>query len=392
MVSPAKAGTPKVSFSLSAAQVAADFFSWWRTELAATIPPRLRTWWAGSDPAVLIGFDATQIVVERIAGGRRQALQTLAAGDEAGQTLASVVGSGDRVLLCLSPEKVLRRTVSVPLALEENLRQALGFELDRFTPFKPEQVYFDFRVIERDAALRRLTLDLAVVRRQEVDSLRSRALGLGLRASAAVLAEDAIHHRNPLNFLPVAASAPSRSARLWWRLGLGLLACALLATLLAVPVLQKRASAINLLRPLAEAKAAAQATDALRDRLDKMVAENNLLPDKKWGSHSALMVLEELALRLKDDTYLNHFDFDGTTVILQGESDSAADLVEILEASPLFKDVTFKSQLIKVQGTSYARFHIAAQLEEGSLPKPVSSTLTASPDFVSEPAAVAKKP
>lgn len=404
MVSPTKASTSKISFSPALSKVLADFFAWWRGELSAMIPARLRAWWAESDRAVLIGFASSHVVIERIDDGQRKSLLSVAASDEdgleqrarvageLGRKLASVTGSNDRLLLCAATERVFRRTVSVPLALEENLRQALSFELDRYTPFKPEHVYFDFRVIERDVAQRRLTLDLAVVRRQEVDSTLARALGLGLRVSAVVLAEDAIRHRSPLNFLPATSGTPSRSSRTWWRLGLGLLALVLLATLLAVPVLQKRTSAINLLLPLAQAKAGAQEADALRDRLDKLVAENNLLPDKKWNNPSIIIVLEELASRLKDDTYLNHFDFDGKTVTLQGESDSAAGLVEVLEASPVFKDVVFKSQLTKVQGTPYARFHIAAQLEDDARPKPPSRAVEAAPELAAEAAPVAVKP
>lgn len=404
MVSPIKANVLRVSFSATLGKRLAAFFAWWQEELSALIPARLRAWWSEAEGGVLVGFDAAQVVVERIDGGQRKALLSVAVGSDGGpeqrtqvagevaRKLAAVAASNDRLYLCLAAECVFRRTVSVPLALEENLRQALSFELDRYTPFKPEHVYFDFRVLERDAVQRRLSLDLAVVQRQAVDSLRTRALELGLRASAVVLAEDATRHRIPLNFLPATVSAPAKSSRRWWRLGLGLLALALLAALLAIPIVQKRAAAMNLLLPLAQAKAGAKEANALRDRLDKLVAENNFLPDKKWNTPSTIVVLEELASRLKDDTYLNQFDFDGKTVTLQGESDAAADLVEILEASPVFKDVVFKSQLTKIQGTPYARFHIAAQLEDGSRPKRPSSAIEAAQDSAAQPAPPANKP
>lgn len=404
MVSPPTINTSKTSFSAALGNMLGGFLAWWRDELSALVPARLRAWWTESEHALFVGFDASQVTIERLDGGQRKALLSVSLGDdghreqrariagELRQKLTSAGESNARLLLCLAADRVFRRTVSVPLALEENLRQALGFELDRYTPFKPEYVYFDFRVTARDAVQRRLTLDLAVVRRQEVDSLRARALELGLQPRAAALAEDAISHRTPLNFLPATTGAPTKPSRLWWRLGLGLLALALLATLLAIPILQKRASAISLMLPLAQAKAGALEANALRDRLDSLVAENNLLPDKKWSSPSIIIILDELALRLKDDTYLNQFDFDGKTVTLQGESDAAADLVEVLEASPVFKDVVFKSQLIKIQGTPYARFHIAAQLEDGSRAKPPPSAVTAAADSAAAPAPVINKP
>ena len=48
-----------------------------------------------------------------------------------------------RVVVSLPPREVLRRTITLPAAVEENLRQALTYDLDRHTPFKPEELYFD---------------------------------------------------------------------------------------------------------------------------------------------------------------------------------------------------------------------------------------------------------
>jgi general secretion pathway protein L len=73
--------------------------------------------------------------------------------------------------------------------------------------------------------------------------------------------------------------------------------------------------------------------------------------------------LDDLTKRLPDDTFVIQFEFDGNTLQVQGESASSAKLIEILEDSPLFKDVGFKSPLVKIQGTANDRFHLAATLE-----------------------------
>jgi general secretion pathway protein L len=144
----------------------------------------------------------------------------------------------------------------------------------------------------------------------------------------------------------------------------------LLASLLLVPVWQKRTTAISLLGPLAEAKASALETNQLRDRLDKLVADHNFLPDKKWASYSPLLILDELSKLLPDDTFVMAFEFDGKIVQIQGESGIASKLVEILDASPMFKDVGFKAQLNKIQGTTSDRFHISAALDTAARPVP----------------------
>ena len=41
----------------------------------------------------------------------------------------------------------------MPAATEENLPQVLSFEMDRLTPFRSDEVYFDHRVVGRDRAI-----------------------------------------------------------------------------------------------------------------------------------------------------------------------------------------------------------------------------------------------
>lgn len=378
MVSSAKsksiaALTPALQRALS------RFLAWWSGELVAMVPVSVRRWWRESDRVVLLRFDEKRAVFERETDGRCEEILAVALESEdfatqraeVGRELPRLMGQDFRLVLCLSPDKVLRRTVILPLAVEENLRQALTFELDRFTPFKPEQVYFDHHVVGRDPIQRRLTVNLAAVRQAVLDKEVARAVALGVRVSGATPADDAVEDQDHFNLLPESARAGKVSHRLWVRVGLGLVSSLLLATLLGVPIWQKRSAAISLLEPLAQANGAAMETDQLRDRLDKLVAEHNLLPDQKWQSPSPLLILDELSKRLTDETFVMFFEFDGKTVQIQGESGVASGLVEVLEASPMFKDVAFKAQLTKIQGTPVDHFQITATLEDGARPKPM---------------------
>ncbi len=60
-----------------------------------------------------------------------------------------------KVAVALPRSQVLRKTIVLPAAVEENLGQALAWDLDRHTPFKPEEVYFDAVVIGRDPRRRK---------------------------------------------------------------------------------------------------------------------------------------------------------------------------------------------------------------------------------------------
>ena len=393
------AGTIRSSSSVmpALARALARFFKWWGDELAALAPRRLRLWWREPDRVVLLFCDESRAVFERPAGAHREEIYAVELGTadpsryrlEANQRLLQVAGRNYRLLLCLPPDQVLQRTLTLPLAVEEDLRQALTFELDRYTPFRPEQAYFDFRVIERNTSQKRLSVELAAVPKSAVDQGVAQAAALGLAVDGAVLAAELLERAGDCHdFLPAAARRRKPSARLWWRAGMAALSGVLLIVLLAVPLWQKRAAAISLLDPMARAKVAARDTDALRDRLRKLVEEHNFLPNKKWASYSTLQVLEELSRLLPDDTFVMQFDFDGKAVQILGDTGSSTSLLEILEASALFKDVGFKSQLTKLQGTTHHRFHISATLEEAE--KPVPSV--AAPDVAGTAAAQVLSP
>lgn len=352
----------------------ARFFAWWGGELAALAPERLRLWWRESGRLVLVSLGERGVRFERLAGGRFEAFLEIGgepadAADPGAvrRRLQQASGSHLRLMLCLPPDKVLQRELALPLAVEENLRQALSFELDRYTPFRPDQAYFDFRVTRRDAAKKTLGIALAVVPKPLLDEGVARAAALGLPVDGAVLAADLLRDGSECrNLLPAAAKRAQPRAQLWWRAGFLVVTMLLLAALLAIPVWQKRATAISLLAPLAQARAEAQATDALRDALQKRVDEHNFLHERKWSTFSALPALQELSKLLPDDTFAMQFEFDGRSVQIQGDTASSGSIVEALEASPLFKDVAFKSQLTKLQGTPYDRFHIGATLDEGA--------------------------
>lgn len=367
------------------------FLDWWGRELATLIPQSIRGWWNGSDRVLLLRFDdAGHAVFEReTRGGREPVLSVSTAEIQTGVSslgkvgpsleLSQRMGGKFRLWLCLGRDQILCRNVVLPLAVEENLRQSLAFEIDRYTPFKLDQVYFDYRITDRNVAQRKLAVELAVAKRAVVDHEVARASALGLRVNGVMPIEGKTSSNARFNLLPSDTSGSSGRRILRVRLLLLAFTLLMLATLLGIPIWQKRATAISLLAPLAEAKVAANETDRMRDRLDALVAEHNLLPDRKWQETSPLMVLAELSKLIPDESFVSVLDYDGKTVQVQGESTSAAGLVEILEASPMFKDVGFKAPVAKIQGTAYDRFHLSAILDLGARPKSVPTESTPEP-------------
>ena len=84
-----------------------------------------------------------------------------------------------KLVVALPPSQVLRKTITLPAAVEESLEQALAYDLDRHTPFKPDEVYFDAVVIGRDSAKKEIRVDWAAALRTVVDQACRRAEAWG---------------------------------------------------------------------------------------------------------------------------------------------------------------------------------------------------------------------
>src|SRR5690606_19022067 len=133
------------------------------------------------DAQVLLRADGDELQVQRAFGAelRELARLPLAEPDALAPALAAALGDEQaelpRVLL-LPPAYVLRRVLTLPAAALDNLRTVLGFELDRQTPFKPEQVVFDSRVLPHEAGAKLVPVELALVPRER---LQQALAGLG---------------------------------------------------------------------------------------------------------------------------------------------------------------------------------------------------------------------
>jgi general secretion pathway protein L len=101
-------------------------------------------------------------------------------------------GKAANVFLGVPRRKVLFRYVSLPEAVESNLRTVLGYEMDRYTPYAEEKVYFDFKILDRDPASHLLKVLLIVIQRDLFDYYlglleKAHVQPFGMEATATVL-------------------------------------------------------------------------------------------------------------------------------------------------------------------------------------------------------------
>lgn len=88
--------------------------------------------------------------------------------DEVANTATMVSGRFKKaeVSLIIPKSWTVLKIVDLPIAVKENLQNALYYEMDRFTPFSADDVFYDYRIIREDG--NRLILLLAAARKDTV--------------------------------------------------------------------------------------------------------------------------------------------------------------------------------------------------------------------------------
>ena len=346
----------------------AGFTAWWFEELCALMPVSWQVALASDARRLFVEVESAcaRVILEQDEARRELVRLVLTEGRWPDETaLAAAVAAHPReVVVRVAPGQVLVRRLSFPLAAQENLRQVLAFEMDRNTPFKSEQVYFGYAIVERDTQQNKLQVRLTLIPRNTIDPLLSLLERSGLAATSLTVRGDGSGEHAP-QLLPAprrSRIAPGKSAhrRRW-------LACAaalLLAVAVVVPLVQKQRVVSRLEEQVRAAREIAMEAERVRDELQRQLAESNVVVDRRNERPFAIQVLDEVTRLLPDSTWLTRVEIAGETVKLQGESANASEVATLMMASTLFSDAQFDSPVTRDLHTQQERFVISAKLKE----------------------------
>jgi general secretion pathway protein L len=345
------------------------FLAWWRAELVGMLPARWQAWLQDRRETWLAAIEENELRIQREGSAEPFARFPL---DQPADVLRSdilqLLGRGPnpdrRLILSVPTAAVLLRTLQFPSAVEQNLRQVLSFEMDRQTPFKADQVYFDYRV-DPVAAGKQLKVDLALAPRAVVDSLleQARNLNLSLDGADVPVAGTTVLRRHGFNLLPPAAQ--TRRANPQLRLNLILGAAAVLLTFMVMQQsVANRAEALEGLRANVEAaRTEARAVTQLRNQLNTAVSGAGYLAEKKAQAPSVFRVLGDLSERLPDETWLERMTFREGGLEVAGQSDEATKLIALLQQSRTISTPAFMGQISPDARTRKERFTLSARYD-----------------------------
>ena len=352
------------------------FFAWWGGELAALIPWRARRRQGRRAPAATIELaaDAVRVLISRDRQESEIGRVALGGGDKLAARAAAVVpllakarARRSGAALRLAPELALRKSLDLPIAAEENLREVLAFELDRHTPFKAEEAYFDFRVVRRDRDAQRLGVELAVAPRRLIDDALRAAEGWGVTVGAIGIAGDAPGAAAPFDLMPAPESASGQGRRVLVPV-LAVCAAALAAVVVYLPLERERVLAEELQRRVAAARADADAAVAMREEIDHLKQGALFLIERKRQAILTVKVLDDLTRLIPDTSWVFQFQVVAGEITMAGYSASASGLIPLLEEAPEFAGAQFRSPVTQDPREGLERFQISVGVAGGAAP------------------------
>lgn len=353
------------------------FFRWWADELLRCLPQRWRGVLAERSDTLLLDHVGDVLMVWRERGqdapfefGR---IPLDLPPEEQLALFSRLRGSIDnpavRTLLCIDGERALRRMVAFPAAAEANLRQVLSFEMDRQTPFKAEQVYFDSRIVSRDGNGRNIQVELVLMPRAQVDAEVAAIAGGTLPLDGIdIWKRDSLSSRRHVNLLPLERRSRRRNLRTPIIAGGVLLVLMLLFANMALS-LSNRSQAVEMMRAEVDRlDTSARKVRAQRQVLEDSIGGANFLADKKRTTPAVVAILDDVTTRVPDNTYIERLNIENGQVQLQGQSSEAAKLIALLADSPFIANPTFQGPIQPDARSGKERFQITADLAKPAAP------------------------
>ncbi|MBS0383469.1 MAG: PilN domain-containing protein [Proteobacteria bacterium] len=343
------------------------FLRWWGGQLTALLPARLRAWVQRGPDVLWLGAQAGVATVRR---ARTRATLAGIAFDlpedvQRAQFVEACRGidPDDRRLLLVVPAgQVLARRLVMPAAAAADPRRVAGYEIDRQTPFKSEQVYYDVRAGRDPAPPGHVVLDLIVAPKSVIDPLLDRFSAMG----AAVEGIDVQGPDDTLagvDLLPP-ARRPRRTDRR--RRGNAILAaaCVLLAVLVLSQWLDNRRAALAAMQADVDAmRAKATQSEQLRAQLAGALAASKFLVKRKAENPPPLAVLDDLTRRLPDNAWLDMLTLDDSGGLdIKGEAAKAAALVDTLGSSKVLQEPKLQGVIQPDPATGKERFELVARV------------------------------
>lgn len=349
------------------AAVGDQLWNWWLEELLGLIPERWQQRLRRRGNLLLIEADEQSLSFRFGSFGTAELITRVPLGEDGSlpglspEQFDARVRKADQVILLVPEQRVLRKAITLPAATEPSLENVLRFEMDRYTPFTSEQVFFGYHILSRERERQRIQVELLVVQRSYIDPLLAGLAQAKVQPGTVTLPEALGSWSGAtLNLLPVGSRAGQGKRGRNRRLQVAI-ALLLLAVLIGSPLYQRQQTLARVQSELQQLKARTEQARGVSTELERLQTSRAFLLEQQRQAPRLLLLLDELTGLLPDHTWLMRFEDSGNSFRLDGESAEASALIGLLEQSPLLENVRFGSPVTSNPSTAKDRFSLVAE-------------------------------
>ncbi|MGZ5026877.1 MAG: PilN domain-containing protein [Methylobacter sp.] len=371
------------------------FFRWWLRELDFFVPEKIRRLVSEKQGFIIVRPEGNRLALTYLLNGQIEPLATLERNAAGIAQYKALLTKDERLakadlIVRLTANEAIQKELALPAAVKENLSQVVAYELDRYTPFKTEQVYFAVKLLKGEHEPGQIRVMLILTPRETLDALYEdlKAMGMSpLFVDYEAAPNDLEQRYDGYNLLPeTLREKPANSSRLIYS-GLIAAICLLLVGVLVMPVWFEYRTVNDLQGKIDAIEKDAKEVKALQLEIDAMINETRLLIEQKNASPMIVDMLNTLSTLVKDNTWLSYLQYTDGHLQIQGESPAASALLGALEDSPLFVNASFVSPVTQDKISGQERFQITVDVISSSAESPQSTQPNATPVFGVQPAA-----
>jgi general secretion pathway protein L len=349
------------------------FFNWWITGLTYLLPVSIHNVINPPGDRITISVNGNRIVFRHYSDDSPERVNErscLTENDDIEKTLiqewlTEKLKAEPEIILLVADEKVLRKTIILPQAALENLREILGYEMERQTPFSVELVYFDYLVEKNGAGNDQLKVQLFASPKEHIDQMLKLLDSWNIGSNIIDVINPGINITT-LNLLPAEkrkADNTKRANKL--TLLLVVIAFCLFLAVLYVPLIKQNDLLSQLETEIDNSRDVVAKLKDLKLQKEALFDKTNFLISKRNDYVPVIDVLNELTRIIPDDTWLIRFSLTNGEIQLQGESAIASSMIQSIESSDILTDVKFRSPVVNNEATQKDKFNISAKLSDG---------------------------
>ncbi|SDG51025.1 general secretion pathway protein L [Limimonas halophila] len=341
------------------------FWRWWTGELRALVPARVRLTLARWRRTLALHVGDGEWTLSLHRGERRRELGSLPPADAdpetAGTALREMIrgtaGSYDALAVRVPASRALHRTTHLPRAVRGNLVEAVGYDMDRQTPFTADEVYYAVADRGPDTSGEQIVTDLEVVRRADVDPALAALTAAGFTPDRVEVAGGGTGNLLPPEMRPDRGGPARRLTALAAAVAL------VLGTAAAyLPIHQLQTELARTERKLETVKRQAETVQALRSRAETLRARASDLVTRKQQQPMVTELVAELTRTLPYSAFLSTLQVDRQQVTLKGYARNASTLIGQLANMPQLTNVRFAAPVTEASRVAGVRVHIVADM------------------------------